>query len=99
MKDYNYFNTLLVQSVGSKTRAISPIIASSAAFGYESAEEAEGIFMGQINNPLYARVGNPTTGKLEQIIARMEGGLGAVATSSGMGALSMVMIYLTEHCD
>lgn len=91
MKDFNYFNTLLVQNVGSKTRAISPVIASSAAFGYESAEEAEGIFMGQVNNPLYARVGNPTTGKLEQIIAKMESGLGAIATSSGMGALSMVM--------
>ena len=71
MKDFNYFNTLLVQNVGSKTRAISPVIASSAAFGYESAEEAEGIFMGQINNPLYARVGNPTTAKLEQIIAKI----------------------------
>ena len=99
MKDYNYFNTLLVQSVGNKTRAISPVIASSAAFGYESAEEAEGIFMGEINNPLYARVGNPTTAKLEQIIAKMEGGLGAIATSSGMGALSMVMTAYLKSDD
>ena len=99
MKDYNYFNTLLVQSVGNKTRAISPVIASSAAFGYENAEEAEGIFMGQVNNPLYARVGNPTTTKLEQIIAKMESGLGAVATSSGMGALSMVMTAYLKSED
>ena len=98
MKDYNYFNTLLVQNVGSKTRAISPVIASSAAFGYEDAQEAEGIFMGQVNNPLYARVGNPTSSKLESIIAKMEGGLGAITTSSGMGALSMVMTaYLKAH--
>jgi len=99
MKDYNYFNTLLVQNVGSKIRAIAPTIASSAAFGYESAQEAEGIFNGQIANPLYARVGNPTTSKLEGIVAKMEGGLAAVATSSGMGALAMVMTAYLKSED
>jgi len=91
MKDYNYYSTLLVQSVGSKVRAISPTITSSAAYDYENAEEAEGIFKGEIANPLYARVGNPTTGKLEGIVAKMESGLGSIATSSGMGAMAMVM--------
>jgi len=99
MKDYNYFNTLLVQNVGSKVRAIAPTIASSAAFGYESAQEAEGIFNGQIANPLYARVGNPTTAKLEGIVAKMEGGLAAIATSSGMGALAMVMTAYLKSDD
>ncbi len=91
MKDFNYFNTLLVQNVGSKVRAIAPTITSSAAFGYENAQEAENIFKGEVANPLYARVGNPTTAKLENIVAKMESGLGAIATSSGMGALAMVM--------
>jgi O-acetylhomoserine (thiol)-lyase len=99
MKDYNYYNTLLVQSVGSKVRAISPTITSSAAFGYESAEEAEGIFKGEVANPLYARVGNPTTTKLESIVATMEGGLASVATSSGMGALAMVMTACLKSED
>ncbi|CAA6816381.1 MAG: O-acetylhomoserine sulfhydrylase (EC / O-succinylhomoserine sulfhydrylase (EC [uncultured Sulfurovum sp.] len=90
MKDYNYFNTLLVQNVGSKVRSIAPTITPSAAYGYESAEEAEGIFKGEVANPLYARVGNPTTAKLEAIVAKMEGGLGSIATSSGMGAMAMV---------
>ncbi len=99
MKDYNYFSTLLVQNVGSKTRAIAPVIASSAAFGYESAQEAEGIFMGEVNNPLYARMGNPTTAKLESIVAKMESGLGAIATSSGMGALAMIMTAFLKSDD
>jgi len=99
MKDFNYYNTLLVQNVGSKVRAIAPTIASSAAFGYEDAQEAEGIFNGEVANPLYARVGNPTTAKLENIVAKMEGGLGAVATSSGMGALSMVMSAYLKATD
>ena len=99
MKDYNYFNTLLVQNVGSKVRAIAPTITSSAAFGYENAEEAEGIFKGEVANPLYARVGNPTTAKLEGIVSKMEGGLAAIATSSGMGALAMVMTAYLKSED
>ncbi len=99
MKDFNYFNTLLVQNVGSKVRAIAPTIASSAAFGYENAQEAESIFKGENTNPLYARVGNPTTAKLESIVAKMEGGLGAIATSSGMGALAMVMTAYLKSED
>ncbi len=88
--DFDYFNTLLVQSVGSKVGPIAPTITPSAAYGYENAEEAEGIFAAQVNKPLYARVGNPTNAKLESIVAKMEGGFGAIATSSGMGAISMV---------
>ncbi len=99
MKDYNYYNTLLVQNVGSKVRAIAPVITSSAAYGYEDAQEAEAIFNGQVANPLYARVGNPTTAKLESIVAKMEGGLGAIATSSGMGALAMVMTAYLKAGD
>lgn len=88
--DFDYFNTLLVHSVGSKVGPIAPAIIPSAAYGYEDAEEAEGIFAAEVNKPLYARVGNPTNGKLEGIVAKMEGGFGAIATSSGMGAISMV---------
>ncbi|EIF51532.1 PLP-dependent aspartate aminotransferase family protein [Sulfurovum sp. AR] len=88
--DFDYFNTLLVQNVGSRVGAIAPTITPSAAYGYENAEEAEGIFAAQVNKPLYARVGNPTNAKLEAIVAKMEGGFGAIATSSGMGAISMV---------
>jgi O-acetylhomoserine (thiol)-lyase len=99
MKDFDYFNTLLVQNVGSKVRAIAPTITSSAAYGYENAEEAEAIFKGEVSNPLYARVGNPTTAKLESIIAKMEGGLASIATSSGMGALAMVMTAYLKADD
>jgi len=88
--DFDYFNTLLVHNVGSRVGPIAPTITPSAAFGYESAQEAEGIFGAMVNKPLYARVGNPTNGKLESIVAKFEGGFGAIATSSGMGAISMV---------
>ena len=88
--DFDYFNTLLVHNVGSRVGPVAPSIVPSSAFGYENAEEAEGIFSATVNKPLYVRVGNPTNAKLEGIVAKMEGGFGAIATSSGMGAASMV---------
>ncbi|WP_294954332.1 PLP-dependent transferase [Sulfurovum sp.] len=98
-KDFDYFNTLLVQGVGSKTGPIAPTIVPSAAYGYADAEEAEGIFAGEVNKPLYARVGNPTNAKLESVVARMEGGWGAIATASGMGAISMVTTAFLKAGD
>ena len=88
--DFEYFNTQLVHEVGNSIGPIAPTITTSAAYGYENAEEAEGIFASQVNKPLYARVGNSTNAKLEGIVAKMEGGFGAIATSSGMGAIAMV---------
>jgi len=88
--DLDYFNTLLVHSTGSKVGSVASTITPSAAFGYADAEEAEGIFSAQVNKPLYARVGNPTNARLESIVTKLEGGAGAIATASGMGAISMV---------
>ena len=99
MKIFDQYNTLLVQGVGSKTGPIAPSIVPSAAFGYADAQEAESIFCGESTLPLYARVGNPTNAKLESVVAEMEGGIGAIATSSGMGALAMVLTAFLEQGD
>ncbi len=91
--------TNFVQSIGSKEGAVSPILTTSASFSYGSAEIAEGIFNGNIKKPLYARMGNPTTAKLESILAQMDGGIGAVATSSGMAATTLATMSLLEAGD
>lgn len=97
--DFNYFNTQLVHEVGSSVGPIAPTITPSAAYGYVDAEEAEGIFAAEVNKPLYARVGNPTNAKLEGIVAKFEGGIGAIATSSGMGAIAMVCTAFLKTGD
>ncbi|MDY0401813.1 aminotransferase class I/II-fold pyridoxal phosphate-dependent enzyme [Sulfurovum sp.] len=97
--DFEQYSTLMVHSVGNRVGPIAPVMVPSAAFGYESAEEAEGIFAGSVAKPLYARVGNPTNGKLESIVAKMEGGIGAIATASGMGAMSMVSMAILNSGD
>jgi len=99
MVDFDYFNTLLVQNIGNKLRSTAPTITPSASYGYSDAAEAEAIFSGRENLPLYARVGNPTNAKLESVVSLLEGGMGAIATSSGMGALSMVLTAFLKVGD
>ncbi|WP_331774288.1 aminotransferase class I/II-fold pyridoxal phosphate-dependent enzyme [Sulfurospirillum sp. 1612] len=99
MVDFDYYNTLLVQHIGDKVGATAPTITPSASYGYRDANEAEAIFAGRENLPLYARVGNPTNAKLESVVSLVEGGVGAIATSSGMGALSMVLTAYLKAGD
>jgi len=99
MENYEDYQTLLVQEVGDKTGAISPSITPSASYGYENSKEAEGIFDGSVKKPLYARVGKPTGSKLENLLAKMDSGAGAIATSSGMSAISLATLSLLAVGD
>lgn len=99
MIDFEYFHTLLPQSIGSKSGAVAPTITPSAAFAYESAEEAEAIFKGDVSKPLYARMGNPTNAKLESVLCKIEDANSAIVTSSGMGAISMVLTAFLKSGD
>ena len=99
MNNFEEHCTKFVQSIGNKDGAVSPLITSSASFSYGSAEIAEGIFNGSIKKPLYSRMGNPTTAKLETILAEMDGGIGAIATSSGMGATALATMSLLASGD
>lgn len=99
MNNFENYCTQFVQQVGSKEGAISPTISSSASFAYGDPQTAEGIFNGSVKKPLYSRVGNPTSAKLESLMAMMDGGVGAVATSSGMGAITLSVMSLLSSGD
>jgi len=79
--------------------AISTPIVSSATFSYKDSNEAQDIFTGKSAKPLYSRMGNPTSAILEEKLATMDLGIGAVATSSGMGAISMAIMSLCSSGD
>lgn len=99
MNNFEEYCTKFVQSVGNKEGAISPALTTSASFGYGDAQTAEGIFDGSVKKPLYSRMGNPTTAKLEAILTEMDGGVAAVATSSGMGATTLATMSLLSSGD
>jgi len=99
MNRFEEYTTQFVQQVGKKEGAVSPVIINSASFGYGDSETGEGIFDGSVKKPLYSRIGNPTSAQLEQILASMDGGIGAVAASSGMGATAMATLSLLKSGD
>lgn len=99
MDNFETFATDFIQMGGQKSGPISPIIAQSAAFAYQTSEEGEGIFDGSVKKPLYARMGNPTSSKLEAMLAHMDQGVGAVVTSSGMGAITLATMSLLQSGD
>ncbi|MEA1918450.1 MAG: aminotransferase class I/II-fold pyridoxal phosphate-dependent enzyme [Campylobacterota bacterium] len=99
MNRFEEFTTQFVQQLGKKDGAVSPVIANSASFGYGDAQIAEGIFDGSVKKPLYARVGNPTSAQLESVLATMDGGVGAIATSTGMAATTLATMSLLKSGD
>ncbi len=99
MQRFEEFTTQFVQSIGNKKGAVSPTVTGSASFGYGDPETAEGIFDGSVKEPLYARMGNPTTARLEQVLAEMDGGVGVIATSSGMAATALATMSLLKSGD
>ena len=64
------------------------------AFAFDSTDHAAGVFDLQIPAYLYTRLNNPTTDVLEQRLAALEGGVGAIATASGMSAIATTIFTL-----
>ena len=99
MENFEEYSTYFVQEIGSKEGPVSPVIAQSASFGYGDSQTGEGIFNGSVKKPLYSRVGNPTGAKLESILAKMDDGIGAVCTSSGMAATTLAVMSIVSAGD
>lgn len=74
-------------------------IYQSSAFVFENTEDAGNLFALQKYGNIYSRIGNPTVSAFEEKIAALEGGIGAVATSSGMAAQFLTFAALTGTGD
>jgi len=72
---------------------VSPPIYQTSTFQFDSAEQGAKRFLGKEPGYIYTRLGNPTTAALEEAVAILEKGNFALATSSGMSAVST--IYMT----
>lgn len=72
--------------------AVSVPIYQSSTFAFPSAEEGADRFAGVSSGPIYTRLGNPTVQALEDCVAELEGGCGAVGTATGMAAISTVLV-------
>src|SRR5919202_491534 len=61
----------------------------TTSFVFESSDHAAALFNLERSGHVYSRISNPTTAVLEQRVAALENGIGAIATASGQAALHL----------
>jgi len=95
------FNSKLIHSGGVEDAlgsAVTPIYQTST-FRFKSADHGARCFSGEEDGYIYTRLGNPTIDDLENTLAELENGYGAVVTSSGMAAVNNVYLALLGSGD
>ena len=66
----------------------------TTSFVFESSDHAAALFNLERAGHVYSRISNPTNAVLEQRVAALEGGVGAIATASGQAALHLAIATL-----
>ena len=74
-------------------------IYQTSSFVFKDADDAANLFSLQKYGNIYSRLSNPTVAALEERIASLEGGIGAVATASGMAAEFITFAALCQQGD
>lgn len=74
-------------------------IYQTSSYVFKDTEHAAGVFNLSIPDYIYTRLNNPTNAVLEERLATLEGGIGAVVTSSGMAAISTALLTLLRAGD
>ncbi len=85
------FETLAVHAGYSSdptTRASAVPIYQTVAYTFDSAQHGADLFDLKVPGNIYTRIMNPTEDVLEQRVAALEGGIGALALASGMAAVT-----------
>ncbi len=74
-------------------------IYQSTTFKYDSSAEVAKLFDLQAEGFFYSRLANPTVDAVEQKLAALEGGVGAICTSSGQAACFIALLNLCKSGD
>src|SRR5262245_64249217 len=77
-----------------KTECPSTPIYHPASFVFPDSVHAAALFNMERAGHVYSRISNPTCAVLEERIAALEGGVGAIATASGQAALHLAIVTL-----
>lgn len=87
------------QTVDPVTKSRAVPIYQTTSYVFDNAQEGEDLFGLKKPGNIYSRIGNPTVEVFENRIAALENGVGAVATSSGMAAITYAVLGLAHAGD
>ena len=81
------------------TKAVAVPIYQTVAYAFDDTQHGADLFDLKVAGNIYTRIMNPTHAVLEQRLAELEGGIGALAVASGMAAISYAIQTITETGD
>src|SRR5580698_5013173 len=96
------FDTIAVHggySPDPTTKAVAVPIYQTVSYAFDSAQHGADLFDLKVPGNIYTRIMNPTQDVLEQRLAALEGGIGALALASGQAAVTYSVLTITEAGD
>ena len=79
------------------TKSVATPIYQTTSYAFDNAQHGADLFSLAVEGNIYSRIMNPTNGILEERLAAMEGGIAALAVSSGMAAITYSIQSLTRN--
>src|SRR5579862_1125969 len=79
------------------TKAVAVPIYQTVSYSFDSADHGAALFNLEVDGFRYSRISNPTVSILEQRVAELEGGVGAIALASGQAALHYAFVNLADN--
>lgn len=96
------FETLAVRGfidLQKQNHAVSTPIYANTAYSFDSVQHAVDLFDLKVPGDIYTRLSNPSWDIVEKRIAALEGGVGALLTSSGQSAILITMLNFAGAGD
>jgi len=87
------------QTVDPTTKSRALPIYQTTSYVFDDTQEGEDLFALRKPGNIYTRITNPTLSAFEERIAALEGGVGALATASGMAAVTYTILALAHAGD
>lgn len=78
------------------TKAVAVPIYQTVAYSFDDTQHGADLFNLAVPGNIYTRIMNPTNAVLEERLAAMEGGIGALAVASGMAAITYAIQSISE---
>ncbi len=81
------------------TKAVAVPIYQTTSYSFDDTQHGADLFDLKVEGNIYTRIMNPTSAVLEKRVAEMEGGVGALALSSGMSAITYAIFAIAQAGD
>ena len=81
------------------TKSAAVPIYQTTSYTFDNTQHGADLFNLDVAGNIYTRMMNPTTAVLEERVARLEGGIAALAVASGMAAITYAILGLAHAGD